>query len=231
MTDDGLVPAAGGVVVREALAAESARLTAALREVDPDGWAAPTPCPPWSVADLLAHVAMAVGQVERMLDAPAPPAAEVSAAGYYRPDHRFTVEVNARRIDTAQELAGRLDGRALTDRFERTWRDTVNRCAGEPADRVVLTRHGDPMLLTDYLVTRVVEVGVHGLDLAAGLGREPWLTGPAADLLVALLTDGRGAPLGWDRLTFIGKATGRLPLSDEERAEVDLHGIRWLALG
>lgn len=37
-------------------------------------------------------------------------------------------------------------------------------------------RRGDTMLLTDFLVTRVVEVGIHGLNLADALDRPAWLT-------------------------------------------------------
>jgi hypothetical protein len=37
---------------------------------------------------------------------------------------------------------------------------------------VVLTRHGDRMLLTEFLRTRVLELAVHGLDLAAVDDRE-----------------------------------------------------------
>lgn len=97
--------------------------------------------------------------------------------------------------------------------------------------RVVRTRHGDAMALAEFLVTRVVEVGVHGLDLAAALGREPWLTPAAAEVATALLTGGRDVPaeLGWDRLTLVGRTTGRVPLTDRERAVLDAAGVRRLA--
>ncbi|MFJ3877869.1 hypothetical protein ACIPW5_10460 [Streptomyces sp. NPDC090077] len=83
--------------------------------------------------------------------------------------------------------------------------------------------------------TRVVEVAVHGLDLAEGLGRPPWLTPQAADVLLELLLgpDGPAAigALGWDRLSFLRKATGREPLDAAETARVERLGIRWLTLG
>jgi hypothetical protein len=53
-------------------------------------------------------------------------------------------------------------------------------CRAEPEGHVVRTRHSDPMLLSEFLLTRVVEVAVHGLDLADALsasrspGRKPW---------------------------------------------------------
>ena len=49
------------------------------------------------------------------------------------------------------------------------------------------TRHGDPMLLAEFLRTRVLELAVHGLDLAAALDREPWMTAPAAGVTEDLL--------------------------------------------
>ena len=91
------------------------------------------------------------------------------------------------------------------------------------------------MLLSEFLVTRVVEVAVHGLDLADALGREPWLTPQAADVLQELLLGPDGAAalerLGWDRLPFLRKATGRDPLTAEETAQADRAGVRWITLG
>ncbi len=105
----------------------------------------------------------------------------------------------------------------------------------EPSPRVVRTRWGDAMLLTDFLVTRVVELAVHGLDLAAGLDREPWMTPEAAAVTERLLLGpgaaGTLAMVGWDRLAFIRKATGRVPLTDDEARLMTEHGVRWLTLG
>lgn len=116
--------------------------------------------------------------------------------------------------------------------FTAAWRATDAAVAVQPADRVVRTRHGDPMSLPEFLVTRVVEVGVHGLDLAVALNREPWLTPTAAQVIADLLTGGRPVPagLGWDRLTLIRKATGRAPLAGRERAVVAA-AVRWLSFG
>src|SRR6202035_6001180 len=60
--------------------------------------------------------------------------------------------------------------------------------------RVLRPRHGDLMLLTGFLRTRVVELAVHGLDLAIGLDRDPWLTPEAASVVADLvLPDGSAA--------------------------------------
>ncbi len=48
------------------------------------------------------------------------------------------------------------------------------------------TRHGDTMLVTEFMRTRVLELAVHGLDLAASAGQAPWLTGAAAGVVEEL---------------------------------------------
>ncbi len=201
-----------------------------------DSWSLPTACVPWTVQELLGHIAVTVSWLPGMLGDEAPPRASVNAAQYYRPDPRFSPETNHRRIELAREYAARTDGGVdVLGRFEQEWRRAAELCAAEPADRVVRTRHGDPMLLDDFLVTRVVEVGVHGMDLAAALGTEPWLTDAAAAELTALLAGEDGAQrlgsLGWEPVVFIAKATGRTPLTEQDRAELDRLDIRWLALG
>jgi hypothetical protein len=91
--------------------------------------------------------------------------------------------------------------------FAATVSEVVAACRAEPPGRVVRTRHGDPMRLDDFLTTRVVEVAVHGFDLADGAGVPSWLTPAAADTLQDLLLGpGRRAP---DPAHFLRVATGR----------------------
>lgn len=91
------------------------------------------------------------------------------------------------------------------------------------------------MLLSQFLVTRVVEVAVHGLDLAEALEREPWVTPQATDVVLELLLgpDRMTATLelGWDRAGFLRKVTGHEPLGAAEKAQVERLGIRWLTSG
>ncbi|MFF4660705.1 maleylpyruvate isomerase N-terminal domain-containing protein [Streptomyces sp. NPDC001381] len=196
----------------------------------------PTRCTPWTVSELLAHVRVVIAWLPGMLAAPAPTRAEVSAVEYYRPDSRFAPNTNAARIAMAQDHAAeQLSGAALAKDFNVTWQQVDRLCQAEPEGRVVRTRYGDPMFLSEFLVTRVVEVAVHGLDLADALGREPWLTSKAADVVQDLLLGGPdGAALeklGWGQLRFLHKATGREPITSEEALDVDRLDIRWLTLG
>ena len=97
------------------------------------------------------------------------------------------------------------------------------------------TRHGDRMLLTEFLRTRVLELAVHGLDLAAALDRPPWLTDGAAAVVEELVLPAGSARLreeaGWDRRTLVAKATGRIPFGPLDAALMQRHGLRRLALG
>jgi hypothetical protein len=105
-----------------------------------------------------------------------------------------------------------------------------------PAGRVVRTRHGDLMLLTEFLRTRVLELAVHGLDLAVALGREPWMTRPAAQVTEELLLPAPAAATlrartGWDQVTAIGALTGRRPVTLAEARLIGSLGTGRIALG
>jgi uncharacterized protein (TIGR03083 family) len=224
-------------VVIDAFRDEARSLATALAGEPEAAFARPSPCTPWTVGELLWHVSNAAARIPGLLAQPEPPAGElVPAVGYYRPGPRFSDEVNADRVQTAQRSADGRTGADLLAGFERAWQATAAAVAAAPPGRRVLTRHGDVMLLTEFMRTRVLEVAVHGLDLAAGAGRPSWLTPAAAAVVEDLvLPDGTAATLreqlGWDRATLIAKVTGREPVTAAERAAADSQGLRWLALG
>ncbi|NLU77721.1 maleylpyruvate isomerase family protein [Micromonospora sp. HNM0581] len=225
---------------RSAFHDECEQLGTVLRTLHRSDLDRPTRCPPWTVADLLAHVRIGAGRLADMLTAVVPGPAQVDAAGYFGAA-KFVPEVDAARIEYARSAAHRHHADTPTDQtaiavamaFDRTWRATLAAVDAHPADQVVRTRHGDAMTVTDFLRTRVVEVGVHGLDLAEALDRSPWLTPTAAQVIADLLTDGQLLPadLHWDRLTLIRKATGRSPRTRAEQEALDAADIRLLAFG
>ena len=215
--------------VLEAFRGESAALSQAVSKVSDAEWARATRCEPWTVRELLAHVTVVIDWLPLMLDGPAPDSPDVTATQYYRPDTRFSPQSNATRIDLARAHAADHAGPAAA--FTETWQRAYRLCREEPRDRVVRTRHGDAMLLTEFLVTRVVEVAIHGLDIADALGHEPWLTAEAETVVLSLLIGGRETGLGWDGSTALRKLSGRATLTVAERGHLDQVGVNWITLG
>lgn len=221
-----------------AFGAESQRLSEVVEGADDAVFARPSPCPPWTVAELVYHVRMTMGRLSTMLTAPEPAGAGLaSAAAYYRPDQRFSASTNAERIQSAQRGAAALSGAAARARdFSEARQQAWALLQGAQPGRVVRTRHGDRMLLTEFLRTRVLELAVHGLDLAAALERRPWMTPLAATVTEELLLPSAAAArlrtqTGWDQVTLIAKLTGRRPVAPAETRLIQSLGIQWLALG
>jgi uncharacterized protein (TIGR03083 family) len=223
-----------------AVRTESAALSAVVAGLTEADLARPSPCPPWSIAGLLGHIIVATSRVGQAITAGQEPGAAgplITAAGYYRPDHRFSAPVNADRIDVAASLAARLDTvAAISAELATACQGCLALLEAAGPGQEVRTRHGDRMLLSDFAVTRVVELAVHGLDVAAGLGRRPWLTDDAAAVLEDLMLPGGAASalaarLGCDRAGLIARLTGRTPLSAADQAALAESGVAILALG
>ena len=220
-----------------AFGGESGRLSEVVGGLDDAAFARPTRCDPWTVADLVCHVAMTMRRLPGMLALPEPAgAALVPAAGYYRADRRFSAATNADRIGSAQRGAAALPGAGARARdFGEARRRAWAALRAAPPGRVVQTRHGDVMLLTEFLRTRVLELAVHGLDLATALERKPWMTAQAAgvteDLLLPSAAAARlRAETGWDQLTLIAALTGRRPVTPAQTRLIQTAGAGRLAL-
>lgn len=228
--------------VLEAFRGEAEALSVAIAGLSEAQWARPTRCEPWSVREVLGHIRVVVGWLPQMLEGPAPAgseaaaAAAVTAAQYYRPDARFSPSTNAARIELARaRAAGHADGAGLAGDFTATWQQVYRSCRDEPSGRVVRTRHGDAMLLSEFLLTRVLEVAVHGLDMADALGREPWLTARAEETVLSLVIGPTYRDdlreLRWDGPAALRKVTGRAALTEPETSRIEHLGINWITLG
>ena len=168
------------------------------------------------IGELLCHVLIGADRISQALGQPADGSGPlITTVQYYRPDERFSAATNADRIETARTLAACLgEPGAISAELGRRCRESIELLTTAPADRTIRTRHGDRMLLTDFARTRVVEFAVHGLDLALGLDRRPWMTGAAAGVLIdLLLPDGRPdelcARLNCDPVGLVARLTGR----------------------
>ncbi|TJZ42290.1 maleylpyruvate isomerase family mycothiol-dependent enzyme [Streptomyces piniterrae] len=149
---------------RAAVTAQFGQVRAAVGELTPAELALPTRLGDWTVRELVAHVCLAVGSVARNLRQPAPPRLEIALL-----DWPFATAPLASGIDDdTRALAAANDPAEL---LKRTAEELAEVLPSASDDRLVITRMG-AMRLSDYLVTRCVELTVHTDDLVAATGVE-----------------------------------------------------------
>jgi uncharacterized protein (TIGR03083 family) len=152
-----------------ALRAELAAWTAALAAVPDEAFAAPTRLGTWTVAELVAHVTVAVGVLTAAVDAPGPPQLSVweyydAALGNARGPEALAADA-ARVEAAARGRAAEVSPAELRQRFA----ESVAAVPAGFAPRVIAVPRGT-VGIGAFLVTRLVELVVHGLDLAAATG-------------------------------------------------------------
>lgn len=150
---------------RTAVLAQFGNVRQAVRTLDAHHLALPTRLGDWTVRDLLAHLALTVGSVSRALerDEPAKPGTALLDHPATTAAHADAVAEEARALAEATPDLGAL-GALLT----RTAQDLARDLDAAPPTRVLALRAG-AMNLTDYLVTRTVELVVHTDDLNAAV--------------------------------------------------------------
>ncbi|MFH8367718.1 sterol carrier family protein [Streptomyces sp. NPDC018031] len=171
---------------REAVAAQFRQVREAVAGLPEGRLDAPTRLGDWTVRELVAHLAMVVESVNRCLELPAPPAAEVTLAGWVSGTATAAADIDA---DTRALAAGAAAPAELLERAAARYRELVPQA---PGDRVLATRLG-AMRLDDFLVTRCVELVVHTDDLAAATGAEAGYDRQALATAVRVLADALAA--------------------------------------
>jgi uncharacterized protein (TIGR03083 family) len=205
----------------EALADESARAETVLRSLADEDFELPTRCEAWDVRALVGHLIRDVDRLVTYAAEPAPAAADMDAVAYFVYDAAAEAPRIAR---STQETADRYGTNAeLVAGFAKMWREAVLVARREGPDRIVAVGRQPPQALRmdEYAQTRVLEMVVHGLDLARAVKQKAWLTPGGARITIAILAGLLGGPppeaLAWDDVTFIEAGTGRRRLSDGER--------------
>lgn len=150
-------------MIREAYEQAAQMFVGTVQQVEGGQWDH-TALGEWSVRDLVGHTNRALLTVETYLKQPA------AAAELERPVDYF-IRASAALADPASVAArGREAGQALgadPAAVVRTTADRVLAAVTATADDVCLTTPVGGMRLIDYLPTRVFELTVHTLDLAA----------------------------------------------------------------
>ncbi len=209
---------------REVLAAlqtETEALSAVLHTLDPPQFDQPTNCPPWNLRELVVHIAASIG-IRAAFPPADPQSVPSSAADYYRRPARNTSEYRQRNVDQTIQLSQQLPADTPPARwFDEIAQDTVTKLRADDLNRIVLISQRGAMRLTDWVLTRVISVAAHGLDVALTLGHPPWTTPAAMTVIRPVFIDLMGAEppasLGWNDHTLLATATGRRALTDEEQ--------------
>jgi uncharacterized protein (TIGR03083 family) len=233
--DRGRAAAPRAVTVRPdivfVLAGECAQVSDVVLGLEEPQFALATRCPPWDVKGLLGHLWRDVDRIASSLTEP--PAAEATndAVSYFR-SYDPVAEgpaITQRSLEVAALFAAGAD---LARSFDEHWRACLEAARSEEPGRLLQTRLTG-IRLDDFCATRVLEVAVHGMDLADALGRGPWITPAGAEVTTGILRSLLGAdpPPGWDERTFIEIATGRRALGDEDRAALGNLAVRIPLLG
>ena len=212
----------------EALEAQCKELIALVGELADVEWERPSRCPGWSVKELVAHcenmLVRLVGANAEEVEGPP----EIDRVGYYSydpdgpregedPSKTFSDIIRERVID---EAGGRSGGEIRAS-LESVVDDALRGVREIPAERVI-KRSGHPkMPFGEFVATRVLEFGVHTMDVGHATLRGERIHPDAAQIVKEILDGRLGAELpkglGWDNRTYILTGTGRRPLESNER--------------
>ena len=156
--------------LRDAFRAAALASVAAVRELprDESAWSAPG-LGEWSVRSLVGHLSRAFVTVVDYSGAPEPDAATIATAGEYVARARLAAAspgVAQRGVDAGIGLGS--TPAAAAERYAELAAAAMDAVDRVPAGRRVAV-FGGSMRFDEYLRTRILELVVHGLDLAAAV--------------------------------------------------------------
>ena len=175
-------------------------------QVEPSQWELPG-LGVWTVRDLAGHTSRALMTVETYLATPA------SRIDLQRPVEYYLRALATLADPAAVAARGRAAGQALGTDPARAVRDLASRVLarlGTVADETIVGTPIGGIRLIDYLPTRIFELTIHTLDIAAILTLKVSIPETAARIALGLMAElalqpGKTAPL-------LLAATGRGPL-------------------
>lgn len=188
--------------------AECAALLGIIKGLPPADFGRVTNCRPWTLHELLVHIADSL----RMPD-PAVPVAPATlargdAADYYRRPERGTVAYRSGNVDQTRRSARTVQPAEVATLFTEAWKQTSRICAAHDPDRRMEA-------VDAYLLTRLMSVAAHGIDVAITLSKPAWTTPRTLRALRPVLADllGQAPPEAWTDQDLLEIGTGRRPLT------------------
>jgi uncharacterized protein (TIGR03083 family) len=205
----------------EALDAECLALSRVLQSLTPEELARPTNCPPWTLHELVVHIVDSITvpdlAVPRSVDG-VPPG---TTADYYRRPERHTDQYRRSNVERTRTQAATIPPETTAALFRDAWHQTSRAFAESDLDQRTEAA-GLALTLGDYVLTRLMSVVAHGLDVALTLDRPPWTTHTALKALRPVLVDllGKVPPITWTDQDLLELGTGRRSLTETERDAV-----------
>lgn len=206
---------------------DSAQAFLALAEGDATDqrWASDSALAGFTVGVLVAHTLTAIQWLSMLLDAPPPPDARrpIALGNYYAGMKIATDEDRASDIHAGLRMlamhAAEKGRDAVLERFRATVEHQDEQLAEQPVERVLDMRPTIPatIALDDFLRTRVLELVVHGDDLAVSVGVDFQPPSPAAAEAITTLV--ATATRAYGDIAVIRA------LSRRERAEPDVFPV------
>jgi uncharacterized protein (TIGR03083 family) len=186
----------------------------------------PSRCAGWTVGDVLYHQLLDARRALVTFASPADGEPDVDDVTYWQGfapgDDRSAAHARHVRIAASAYSEGMLG---------REWRDTapaaVRAALACPYDKV--TTQGHILRTPDFVATLIFEATIHYLDMTVDLPDSP---DPVGLPVVRHVLDGLlGATVDWDDRVYALKGTGRLPLTDADRAELGVLADRFPLTG
>lgn len=188
-----------------AMIAQWRRVLAGVRSIE--DWHAPTRLAGWTARTLLGHLVVVGEAIPRTLASPTTDAEPTDVYAVFRGASGRAPD-NDRR---AREFADSADPGELVARLAGAI-DAASEIVGDLDGGVVLATRFGPLPIRDFLVHRIVEGVVHGLDLPTPVTPDPAALDVAAEALTQLLFRIRPefvAHVQADQIGWIDAATGR----------------------
>ncbi len=203
----------------DALEAQCKELSALVGELNEEELSRVTRCPPLTVREMVGHVGSMLHRFAEALGQDFDEPVSHDRSSYYAV---FRDEVAPLVVEESQTEAA-----ARSDEELRSWLDAgiaaaVQEARATPPDKVTGTRRF-PRRLTalDFTATRVLECGVHSMDVSHATLRGEQIHPDASEIVKGILDGLLRAELpkglGWDTRTFILSGTGRRRLESNER--------------
>lgn len=164
-----------------------------------NAWEQPSALEGYSVGAVVTHVNAAVGWLGPLLDAPAQPDLRPSTRDdLLRFFHGLKLDPGDAERDPIHDLLRDRSERAAgqgwesnRDKFLGLAESLTSRLEGESTERLLDLHPFEPLVvrLGDFLPTRILELVVHGDDLAASVGIDAPLPESAATVTIDLMVD------------------------------------------